>query len=411
MTNDNEQKKDAWKVMIVDDEPDVHNMTRFVLGDFTYQDKGLKFLSAYSGKEAMRLIEENPDTALILLDVVMEQQDSGLMLVKYIRETLNNENVRIVLRTGQPGVAPQRETVKNFKINGYNEKNGMSDDDLYTTMVSSIRTYTEKSELDNKLQLQHVALKEAIKRGDAANIAKAAFLSTISHELRTPLTSISGFLEILEERFKKTLIPNLINIQDKEIREAIDFALEEIGIISSESETLSSLVNELIELSDINSDSMRWKRERIDISSVFDNIALIVKPLADKKGLYIKSEIKDGSVYIIGDIAKITQVVRCLFDNAIKFTLNGGITYSVKEDASMALCTVSDTGNAIPSDKLEAIFEKFIQLSDVLTSKSKGSGLGLSITKEIIKLHDGCIRAESKEGVGNSFIFILPVII
>jgi signal transduction histidine kinase len=411
MTNDNEQKKDAWKVMIVDDEPDVHNMTRFVLGDFTYQDKGLKFLSAYSGKEAMRLIEENPDTALILLDVVMEQQDSGLMLVKYIRETLNNENVRIVLRTGQPGVAPQRETVKNFKINGYNEKNGMSDDDLYTTMVSSIRTYTEKSELDNKLQLQHVALKEAIKRGDAANIAKAAFLSTISHELRTPLTSISGFLEILEERFKKTLIPNLINIQDKEIREAIDFALEEIGIISSESETLSSLVNELIELSNINSDSMRWKRERIDISSVFDNIALIVKPLADKKGLYIKSEIKDGSVYIIGDIAKITQVVRCLFDNAIKFTLNGGITYSVKEDASMALCTVSDTGNAIPSDKLEAIFEKFIQLSDVLTSKSKGSGLGLSITKEIIKLHDGCIRAESKEGVGNSFIFILPVII
>jgi signal transduction histidine kinase len=407
MTTNIEQ--DYWKILIVDDDPDIHNMTRFVLGDFSFMGKGLNFLSAYSGKEAGQLIENNPDTALILLDVVMEEDDSGLKLVTYIRETLKNDSVRIVLRTGQPGLAPQKETIEKFNINGYKEKNCITNDELYSTLISSIRSYSDKTILNTKIQAQELEIKEAVKRAEVANIAKAAFLSTISHELRTPLTSISGFLEILEERFKKILIPNLININDREIKDTINLALEEIGIISSESITLTSLINELIDLSGLNSDSMFWKWEKINIVSVFNNTAQEIKPMADKKGLYLRADQDVDNYYIWGDLERITQVVTCLLNNAVKFTDKGGIVYKIKEEADMVRCEVADTGTAIPSDKLDAIFAKFTQLSDVLTNKSKGIGLGLSISKEIINLHNGSIRAEAKVDVGNSFIFVLPV--
>ncbi|MBF0542095.1 MAG: hybrid sensor histidine kinase/response regulator [Nitrospirae bacterium] len=397
--------------MIVDDEPDVHKMTRFVLGDFTYMGKGLNFISAYSAKEARKLIEINPDTALILLDVVMEEDDSGLKLVTYIRETLKNNFVAIVLRTGQPGFAPQKDTLNKFDISDYKEKNYITEDELYSTLISSIRTFTDKYRLSKKIQCQELQLKEAIKRAESANIAKSAFLSTISHELKTPLTSISGFLEILEERFKKILMPNLININDQEIKEAINLTLEEIEIIATESATLTSLINELIDLSNIHSDSIYWEWEKINILSVFNNTALKIKPTANKKGLYLRSwqPGEQTPIYIWGDLEKITQVVTCLFDNAVKFTDTGGIVYTITKETEVVCCEVADTATAIASDKLDIIFEKFTQLADVLTNKSKGIGLGLSISKEIINIHNGCIKAAAKEGIGNSFSIILPI--
>lgn len=405
----NNQDQNTWKILIVDDEPDIHHMTRVVLRNFSYQGKGLSFISAYSAKEARQFIEDNPDTALILLDVVMEEDDSGLKLITYIRETLNNKDVRIILRTGQPGLAPQRDTISNFDINGYEEKNYITDDVLYSLMVSSIRAFTDKIRLNDKLQMQEIELKEAINKAEAANIAKSVFLSTISHELRTPLTSISGFLEILEERFKKILIPNLINIHDIEVKSAINQALEEIDIISSESEVLTSLINELIDLSIIHSDSPFWKKERIDIVSILNSSVLAIKPQADKKGLYLRAEHQNCSIYIMGDLERITKVITCLLDNAIKFTDKGGIVYNIKQENGNVRCDIKDTGNAIPSGKLETIFAKFTQLSDVLTNKPKGIGLGLSICREILKHHDGYIRAENNVDIGNDFIFTLPI--
>ena len=90
----------VWKVLVVDDEEEVHAVTKLVLADFSYENKGLLFLHAYSGKEARALIAEHPDTAIIFLDVVMEKNDAGLEVVRYIREELKNSFVRIILRTG-----------------------------------------------------------------------------------------------------------------------------------------------------------------------------------------------------------------------------------------------------------------------------------------------------------------------
>ncbi|MGL5060681.1 MAG: response regulator, partial [Microcoleus sp.] len=96
-----------WKILIVDDEIEIHNITKLALNDFTFERKTITFLSAFSGKEAKEIVKENPDIALILLDVVMETEAAGLEVVKYIRDILDNKLVRIILRTGQPGQVPE----------------------------------------------------------------------------------------------------------------------------------------------------------------------------------------------------------------------------------------------------------------------------------------------------------------
>jgi serine phosphatase RsbU (regulator of sigma subunit) len=153
----------GWPVMIVDDEPEIHNITMLSLAEFTFQDKPLTFLNAYSGQQARQLIQAHPDTALILLDVVMETDDAGLTVVKYIREELRNHRVRIVLRTGQPGQAPEEKVIVDYDINDYKAKTELTTQKLFTTVVTALRSFhhmttiehltTEKLRLETELEL------------------------------------------------------------------------------------------------------------------------------------------------------------------------------------------------------------------------------------------------------------------
>lgn len=129
-----------WKVLIVDDEPEVHEITKAVLKRFLFEGRGLAFYSAYSVQETIEVLKRHPDIDLILLDVVMESDDAGLKAVKRIREELGNRLVRIVLRTGQPGSAPEKEVITHYDIDGYKEKTELTATKLYTTVISSLRT-------------------------------------------------------------------------------------------------------------------------------------------------------------------------------------------------------------------------------------------------------------------------------
>ncbi|MFT5604043.1 MAG: CheY-like chemotaxis protein [Paracoccaceae bacterium] len=111
-----------WKVLVVDDEEEIHNITRLALRDFRFSGRELEFVSAYSGAEAQTSIMEHPDVAIILLDVVMETDDAGLLFARFIRQTVGNQFVRIILRTGQSGMAPERQVMKVFDINDYRAK-------------------------------------------------------------------------------------------------------------------------------------------------------------------------------------------------------------------------------------------------------------------------------------------------
>ena len=139
----NQERLKPWKIVIADDEEEVHAVTRMVLDGFMFEGRGLELLGAYSGKETKNLLKEHPDTALLLLDVVMEEDTTGLEVAKYIREELQNHFVRVIMRTGQPGQAPERRVTIEYDINDYKEKTELTAQKLFTTVIASLRAYRD----------------------------------------------------------------------------------------------------------------------------------------------------------------------------------------------------------------------------------------------------------------------------
>ncbi|HTD04898.1 DUF3369 domain-containing protein, partial [Undibacterium sp.] len=133
----------TWRIMIIDDDPDVHSATTFALGSLEIQHRALSFLHAYSAAEARDILRQESDIAIILLDVVMEQEDAGLQLVSHIRKTLGLADVRIILRTGQPGYAPEIDAIRDYDINDYKTKSELTRTKLYTAVTSAIRSYEQ----------------------------------------------------------------------------------------------------------------------------------------------------------------------------------------------------------------------------------------------------------------------------
>jgi diguanylate cyclase (GGDEF)-like protein len=138
----------VWRVMVVDDEPDVHRATTFALSGIKILGRSLEFLHAYSAAEASAMLQSESDVAVVLLDVVMEREDAGLALVKTIRKDLGLTELRIILRTGQPGYAPEIETIHDYDINDYKTKSELTRTKLYASVTAALRTYEQIRKLD-----------------------------------------------------------------------------------------------------------------------------------------------------------------------------------------------------------------------------------------------------------------------
>ncbi len=144
-------ERPPWKVLIVDDELSIHEITRHVLKNLTFEDRGLEFLSAMSGAEAKEQMKINSDIAVVLLDAVMETDNAGLELADYIRNELDNEVIRIILRTGQAGQIPERQVIQDYDINDYREKSDLSATRLFTSVIVSLRNYSLLTRLERCL--------------------------------------------------------------------------------------------------------------------------------------------------------------------------------------------------------------------------------------------------------------------
>ncbi len=176
-------EKETWKVLIVDDEAEVHVVTKLVLGDFVFEGKEVDFISVYSAEEAKKKLHDHKDIALIILDVVMERADAGLQLVKYIREVLANKLVRIVLRTGQPGEAPESRIIVEYDINDYKEKTELTAQKLVTTLISSLRSYRDLVTIEkNKSGLERIieSTPEIFSMKSMQNFASGVLLQLIA---------------------------------------------------------------------------------------------------------------------------------------------------------------------------------------------------------------------------------------
>lgn len=152
----------SWKILLIDDDEEIHQVTKLALEGFSFDEKSLIFLSAYSAQEAKKMILENPDTALILLDVVMETEFAGLDVVKYIRDNLKNLLVRIILRTGQPGHVPEDVVIVNYDINDYKTKTELTTRKLFTALVAALRSFSALKKLEeSRKELEKIAAASA----------------------------------------------------------------------------------------------------------------------------------------------------------------------------------------------------------------------------------------------------------
>ncbi|TAG39234.1 MAG: response regulator [Oscillatoriales cyanobacterium] len=196
----------SWKILIVDDEIEIHNITKLALNEFIFENKAIAFISAYSGKEAKEIIEAHPDIALILLDVVMETEEAGLEVVKYIRDILENQVVRIILRTGQPGQVPEDVVIVSYDINDYKTKTELTNKKLFTTVVTALRAFRALTQIEaSKSELEKIAAasarfvpKEFLKFLQRESIVDARLGDSVQAEMTIMFADIRSFTSLSE---------------------------------------------------------------------------------------------------------------------------------------------------------------------------------------------------------------------
>ncbi|TFW17497.1 putative bifunctional diguanylate cyclase/phosphodiesterase [Duganella callida] len=231
--------RNVWRVMIIDDDEDVHSTTTFALGNLDMQHRPLEFVHAYSASQARELLQHEPEIAVILLDVVMEQDDAGLHLVRYIRETLKLHDVRIILRTGQPGYAPEIDAIRDFDINDYKTKSELTRIKLFTTVTAAIRSYEQIRKINDSRrglnQIVHASTQLMTLHG-VQNFA-AGVLTQIADLLGQDANGVLCVQECPDEGCKELMVMatagsfrHLDNItltvrEDQRIHDALELAL------------------------------------------------------------------------------------------------------------------------------------------------------------------------------------------
>jgi signal transduction histidine kinase/DNA-binding response OmpR family regulator len=237
---------------------------------------------------------------------------------------------------------------------------------------------------------------------------KTDFISTVSHELRTPLTSVLGFAKLTAAKLEKALFP-LAPADDRKAQRAVGQVRENIDIIVDEGERLTELINELLDIAKMESGQFEWRMEPVDASELVNKAVAATASLFGEDGPTLEVSSADDVPDVLADPARIQQVLINLLSNAVKFTPSGTISVAVRASVDEVELSVTDTGAGIAVQHQETIFEKFKQVGDTLTGKTRGTGLGLPICKQIVHAHGGRIWVDSELGKGSRFAFVLPI--
>ena len=260
------------------------------------------------------------------------------------------------------------------------------------------------------LNEKNAALESANERLQQLDKLKSDFLSSVSHELRTPLTSIRGFASLIDREFGRSFAAAAE--ADPALKKKAGRIQENLGIILKESERLTRLINDVLDLAKIESGRTEWRDSVLPIDAFVRDAANAAQGMfAHKPAVALKLEIAENLPPFFGDADRMQQVLVNLLNNAVKFTDSGAVTVSAKLTPEQRIrIDVSDTGIGFPADEAESIFDKFQQAKqgDTLTDRPKGTGLGLAICREIVTRHGGRIWATSQPGIGSVFSLDLP---
>jgi two-component system phosphate regulon sensor histidine kinase PhoR len=351
-------------------------------------DEALRLLAIRLGTLASELGDEREKSAAILSTI-----NAGVLIIDKERQVtvLNEAAEKMFGITGESAVGqPLISSLRDYEIDGLIQKClETAEQQAGVVQQSGGKRYFELTAMplgDGALVL--VQDLTSIRRLERV---RQDFIGNISHELRTPIASL------------KAIVETLLNgaITDKNVAE--DF-LQRMQI---ETDKLAQMVDELSELSRIESGELSIRLEPVDVAGVVKKVAGRLRAQADRARLNLNLDILPELPRVIGDEDRIEQVLVNITHNAIKFTPeNGSITISSKAEGNMVSISVSDTGIGIPEDDLPHIFERFYKVDKARSGG--GTGLGLSIAKHIVRAHGGDISVESEEGKGSTFTFRLP---
>jgi len=334
-------------------------LTTDVLGRLTYVNPSLEKILGRRKSKILATPFKNylsESTVYLFQHAFIEVRKNGKKMENISLDILHNEGYEIPI---EANISPLKK------------------DGKFIGVECTIRDVSERKRIEREL-----------KRSEKL---RTEFMNIAAHELKSPITPIKGYLELIEsEKNSSEKVKNWARI----------------GMRNAD--RLMRLVNDILDVSRLDTNTMRFNMEKLDVKEILNNAIEDVKPIIENKGLKFNNEIPECLPKIFCDSYRLSQVLKNLLGNAIKFTDYGSISMKVKEKDGHLIICVEDTGIGISNDETKKIFTKFYQAYTGEDRKNEGTGLGLFICKEIVKKHNGEIWAESKVGKGSKFIIELP---
>jgi len=423
--NTSDQAKAPWHVLVVDDDEVVHVSTDLALAHVRVEGRPLRLSHAHSARDALVLVEKHPDLAVALVDVVMEAPDAGLRLVQQIRQLPGRAALRLILRTGQPGYAPELETIQRYDINDYWSKLEQSRTKLLVGLTTAIRSFWQfasieaqrdaLAQLNQQLQAALQAQQDAVAARDQAEQALAqvrdsaeveidrrtqelletvraleAFNNTVAHDLRGPLSGVSGLTQLIKRRLESGDLAQIPRWLDQ---------------VCTQTERLGALVSGLLDLSRLARGAVR--RELTALGTLAQEAVETVRISNPAAVQGVTFEIDPMPTLAI-DPLLLRQVFVNLVGNAAKFCREMPapmVKVAAEVQGQQVVVRIVDNGVGFDPQFAADLFQPFVRLHG---KHYEGTGIGLPTVKRIVEMHGGRVWAESAPGLGATFRFSLP---
>lgn len=368
------------QVLVVDDEEGVRTMCARALSE-----KGFRVRTAANGEEALRDLKEIR-ADLVLTDIRMPEEADGLRLAEEVKHRY--PAVDVILMTGHPSVETAVPALRSRAADYLVKPFGPAQ--LAERVENHFQEQGVVDELESDKRVRE-ELDAAYQELQGVERMKESILSRLGHELRTPLTAIQLAMKVMAG-------------ESDQIRR------ERAGqIMQSNVAWLGNAVEDLLAYAEVRKESFEIYREPVDVGALWQEIVAHYRPLLEKRGLSVDMTFPPEQVLAWGSRPLLRKALGHLFLNAVQFNRTGGsIRLDLCSDGKRVETSVSDTGIAIPADKLHRIFDSFYQVAEYLTREGNGMGLGLAIVRRVVETHGGHVTVESREGQGSRFRVVLP---
>jgi len=352
------------------------------------RDAGYKVLAAFNGEDALKLLEKRKPE-LILLDVMMPGMN-GFQVCEKLKGNSDTQRIPVIFLSALNDIESK---VKAFEAGGVDY---ITKPFQHQEVLARIDLHLSVQSLQNEREKYILELKDKQEHLERLNQEKDEVLAVISHDMRNPLGGIIGIAELMKSE----------SITDPEEVEEL------LGLIESSAERLLALVNDMLDVAVIESNSVRIELRPTDLGKLIHEVVRMHQPAAKNKNVTLNVLVSELP-RIMSDDSKLSQVLGNLLSNAIKFTPTQGIisveAYRVDTDADNVIVKVSDTGIGIPAEFMANLYKKMGGHQRSGTSGEKGTGLGMPIIKRYVEEHKGTIEVTSEPGSGTTFIIKLPV--